>query len=122
MKKTYISFGICGALACIAVKAQTPTILPPSSRPITQEPTLGQRRDERPPDPEEVKRQKEREKAMNKERFSALKQDTDKLLQLATELKQSVDATTENKLSLEVIRKTEEIEKLAKKVRDKMKS
>lgn len=59
---------------------------------------------------------------MNKERFSALKQDTDKLLQLATELKQSVDATTENKLSLEVIRKTEEIEKLAKKVRDKMKS
>jgi hypothetical protein len=33
-----------------------------------------------------------------------------------------VDQASEDKLSLEVIRKTDEIEKLSKKVRDKMKS
>jgi len=53
-------------------------------------------------------------KEMNQERQANLKKDTDKLLQIATELKQKVDKTNENQLSLEVIRKTEEVEKLAK--------
>ena len=61
-------------------------------------------------------------KAMNQERQASLKKDTDKLLQIATELKQQVDKTNENQLSLEVIRKSEEVEKLAKAIRDKMKS
>jgi hypothetical protein len=56
----------------------------------------------------------------NKDRQASLKKDTAQLLQLATELKQAVDKTNENVLSLEVIRKTQEIEKLAKSVRDKM--
>ena len=47
--------------------------------------------------------------------------DTDKLFQLATELKAAVDKTNENLLSLEVVRKADEVEKLAKKVREKMK-
>jgi hypothetical protein len=59
---------------------------------------------------------------MNKERQGKLKQDTDKLLQLATELKQYVDKTNENILSIEVVKKTDEIEKLAKSVREKMKT
>jgi hypothetical protein len=63
----------------------------------------------------------EQAKAANKQRQSELKKDTDRLFQLASELKQKVDSTTENQLSLEVIHKTEEIEKLAKSVRDKMK-
>ncbi|HMK30420.1 MAG TPA: hypothetical protein VK473_12100 [Terriglobales bacterium] len=58
---------------------------------------------------------------MNKERQQNLKRDTDRLLQLATELKQSVDKSNENTLSLDVIKKAEEIEKLAKSVREKMK-
>ena len=57
----------------------------------------------------------------NKERQSSLKKDTDQLLQLATELKQSVDKTNEHVLSLDVIKKADEIEKLAKSVKDKMK-
>src|SRR5260370_40981438 len=61
-------------------------------------------------------------KEMNQERQASLKKDTDKLLQIATELKQQVDKTNENQLSLAVIRKTEEVEKLAKSSRDKMKS
>lgn len=65
--------------------------------------------------------QREMAKQRNKERQEALKKDTDRLFQLATELKQSVDKSNENVMSIDVIRKAEEIEKLAKQVKDKMK-
>jgi len=55
-----------------------------------------------------------------KERVAALKTDTDKLLKLSVELKTYVDKSDENVLSLNVIKKAEEIEKLAKSVKDKM--
>jgi hypothetical protein len=64
--------------------------------------------------------EKDREKQLNKERQAKLKADTDKLLKLATELKEYVDKTNENMLSLDVVRKADEIEKLAKSVKDKM--
>ena len=75
-----------------------------------------------PPDPALQKMQKEAEKQRNEKRQSELKRDTDQLYKLATELKKAVDTTNENVLSLEVIRKTEEIQKLAKSVHDKMKA
>ncbi len=56
-----------------------------------------------------------------KERVAALKNDTDKLLRLSVELKQSVDKSDKNVLSVNVIKKAEEIEKLARSVKDKMK-
>jgi len=55
------------------------------------------------------------------ERQAALKADTEKLMKLATELKQYVDKSNENVLSLDVLRKAEEIEKLAHSVKEKMK-
>jgi hypothetical protein len=61
------------------------------------------------------------EKKAAKERVAALKTDTDKLLKLSVELKQYVDKTDENVLSLDVIKKADEIEKLAHSVKDKMK-
>ena len=56
-----------------------------------------------------------------KERTAAIKSDTDKLLRLSVELKQSVDKSGENVLSLDEIKKAEEIEKLAHSVNEKMK-
>jgi len=56
-----------------------------------------------------------------KERVAALKHDTDKLLKLSVELKESVDRSDENVLSLDVVKKAEEIEKLAHSVKEKMK-
>jgi len=56
-----------------------------------------------------------------KERQAAIKRDTDKLLELATELKDNVDKSSENTLSMDVVKKAEEIEKLAKSVKEKMK-
>jgi hypothetical protein len=65
--------------------------------------------------------QREVAKKLNLQRQQALKRDSEKLLELATELKQYVDKTNEHILSLEVIRKADQIEKLAKSVREKMK-
>ena|SRR5438067_1872306 len=79
-------------------------------------------REDRTENSEDVRLRHEREKALNTKRQEDIKRDTDKLLKLATELKDNVDKTTENVLSLEVIKKAEEIEKLAKSVRDKMKA
>jgi|SRR3954462_2405997 hypothetical protein len=75
-----------------------------------------------PPDPALERMQKEAEKQRNEQRQSDLQRDTDQLYKLAGELKRSVDTTNEHVLSLEVIRKAEEIEKLAKSVRTKMKA
>ena len=74
------------------------------------------------PDPITADQQHKQAEARNKDRQSSLKKDTDQLLQLATELKQSVDKTNEHMLSLDVIKKTEAVEKLAKSIRDKMKA
>ena len=70
---------------------------------------------------DDVKRDNDRMKAMNKDRAKRIKRDTDKLLELATELKQYVDRTNENVMSVDVIKKADEVEKLAKNIREKMK-
>jgi len=64
---------------------------------------------------------REMAKKANLERQAALKNDTEKLLKLAEELKASVDKSSASVLSLEVLKKAEEIEKLARSVKDKMK-
>ncbi len=75
--------------------------------------------------PEDTHRQAEMEKEMakraNQERQAQLRRDTERLYRLSTELKQYVDKSSENTLSLEVIKKAEEIEKLAHSVKEKMK-
>lgn len=63
----------------------------------------------------------ERLKKANLERQEQLKNDTDKLVKLAGELKDYVDKSNENVLSLDVMKKADEIEKLAKSVKEKMK-
>lgn len=60
-------------------------------------------------------------KEANKKRQQEIRDDTDKLFQLATELKAAVDKSNENMLSIDVVRKADEVEKLAKRVKEKMK-
>jgi hypothetical protein len=59
--------------------------------------------------------------AANTERRKQITDDAARLLQLATELKKEVDKTDKDTLSVNVIRKAEMIEKLAKGVKQKMK-
>jgi hypothetical protein len=56
------------------------------------------------------------------QRQAQLRRDTDKLVALTAELKQNVDKTGPNILSMDVVKKAAEIEKLAKSVEDKMKN
>jgi len=73
-----------------------------------------------PPTPAEIELQRRMEKQRNQERFAKIKKDTDQLLELATQLKKSGDQASDQTLSLDVIRKAEQIEKLARQVRQKM--
>lgn len=59
--------------------------------------------------------------AANLERKRQIADDAARLLALATELKKEIDKTDKDTLSLDVIRKAETIEKLAKVVKEKMK-
>jgi|SRR5580704_2399125 hypothetical protein len=72
-------------------------------------------------DPWTAQQKRDMLKKQNSQRQQDIKKDTDQLLDLATELKQYVDKTNENIISLDVIKKAEQIEKLAKSVKDKMK-
>jgi hypothetical protein len=71
---------------------------------------------------ERAKMERDMAKKANRERQVQLQRDTDHLLKLANELKQYVDKTNEHTLSLDVVKKAEEIEKLARSVKEKMKS
>lgn len=106
-------------LALLSLILSIPAQSQPQDLPSDQLPGIGP-----PPppiSPEQRHIEHDRAKLMNKERFDSLKRDTDKLLELATELKQNVDRANENTLSLDVIKKADEIDKLAKQVREKMK-
>ncbi len=59
--------------------------------------------------------------AANIERRKQIADDSAKLLKLAADLKDEVDKTTKDTLSVSVIRKADEIEKLARAVKEKMK-
>jgi hypothetical protein len=74
-----------------------------------------------PDDPNRERAEKEMAKRANQEREAQLKRDTERLFKLATELKDYVDKSNENTLSLNVIKKADEIEKLAHSVKEKMK-
>ena len=74
-----------------------------------------------PRDEQQIRAEKARLKKANNARQAEIRKDTDKLLQLATQLKQYVDKSNENTLSLDVVKKADEIEKLAKNVKEKMK-
>lgn len=71
-------------------------------------------------DPMERQRLEKMEKARNADRQKQLQRDTDKLLSLAKELKEDVDKSNKDMLSVDVVKKAAEIEKLAKSVKDRM--
>jgi hypothetical protein len=83
-------------------------------------PPLMQSQRPTPEDEARARMEKDMAKKANQARWKQLKSDTDNLLKLSTELKEYVDKANENTLSLDVIKKAEEIEKLAHNVKDKM--
>ena len=99
--------------ACLSVAPQTSPLQFPQIPPLQQKPG---REDE-----QRLRIEKEMAKKANQARQADLKRDTEKLLKLSAELKEYVEKTNENMLSVDVVKKAEEIEKLAHSVKDKMK-
>ena len=73
-----------------------------------------------PPDPGRVRMQEEQTKRGNDEPQKKLVADTAKLYELAGELKEQVGESDKNTLSVDVVKKAEEIERLARSVKEKM--
>lgn len=73
-------------------------------------------------DPMRAHMDEERMKAMNDDRHKRLAADVERLLALSNELKSDVDKANKDELSVEVIRKAAEIEKLAHDVQSRMKN
>ena len=66
--------------------------------------------------------QHKQEKLRQDERQKRLVSDSDKLLTLATQLHEDVAKTDKNILSIDVIRRADEIEKLARNVKERMRN
>jgi hypothetical protein len=62
-----------------------------------------------------------REKQRQEEAFNKLKEDADKFYEAAGELKSMVEKTNPHTYSLQIIKKTEELEKMLKDIRRKVK-
>ncbi len=65
--------------------------------------------------------QKQQARAANEQRQFEIKRDTEKMFQLTTELKESLEKSGQNLMSMDDIKKVEQIEKLAHGVKSKMK-
>lgn len=74
-----------------------------------------------PPDDRMIRAEEDQAKMRNVDRQKQLVEETQKLVALANELKLEVDKSSKDTLSLDVIRKADEIEKLAHSVKEKMK-
>ena len=111
-----IPFAVCFLLIVLAGLQAKPSFCQDVNRPLPPFPDQTG-----PVDPDQEKRAHELEKKANQERQAQLKRDTETLLRLATELKQDVDKSSENTLSIDVIQKAGQIEKLARSIKDKMK-
>lgn len=64
----------------------------------------------------------DRTKMINEDRHKRLQSDVDKLVSLTSQLKTDVAKAEKDELSLDVIRKAQEIEKLAHDVQNRMKN
>ena len=87
-----------------------PGILPPMETPGSMDGGIRARMEEN------------RVKSANDDRHKRLASDVDKLVSLTNELKADLDKATRDELSLDVIRKAQEIEKLAHDVQNRMKN
>ena len=111
--------------------AQAPCSMPPCSTSTTGQGRGAQSNQSQPPlspglnepadGPLNPQLERDQSKMRNVDRQKQLVADTDRLLSLANELKSEVDKSNQNTLSLDVIKKADEIEKLAHNVKEKMK-
>ena len=103
-----------------AAQQQTPGVLPPLSAPTTPTaPGLGST--EPGPDPLRESMHEQLIRQANEQRHKRMLDDANKMVQLSNELKADVEKTQKDELSMEVLKKAAEVEKLAHDVQQRMK-
>jgi hypothetical protein len=117
----------CGKKVCLFVLLGLLANGPPArTRAQTLDQRVGRRGQltgtDEPPDPAAIQMQERQRKSLNALRQKQLVSDADKLLRLAGELKSEVGGPEKSATSTAALRKADEIEKLAKSVRDKMRA
>ena len=104
------------------VQQQPRTGTPPASQSGIPDLNAGKPEEDTPAIPMRERMRISAERAHAEDRRKRMLADTDKLLALSAELKADIEKTTRDELSLEVIRKAGEIEKLAHDVQQRMKN
>jgi len=112
----FVIIALSGAIARTQRVGQAPVpVIPTAQDPYPQDPNKPKGEDL--PNPVAGKQAEMR----NDERQKRLVSDTEKLLALATELHHDVGRTDKHILSVDVVKRAEEIEKLARSVKERMK-
>lgn len=111
-------FGVAILLLSFFVVSARAQLIPGEGPAISANPVPGQTQPEQTE--QDAKLQQNLAILRQKKRFEEVKRDSQKLLELATELNQYVDKSGENILSLDVMRKADEMEKLARQVKNNM--
>ncbi len=109
-------------LACVLIPVAA-CAQQPQPVPSVRQPALSDDSDSLsspPRDPEQVRMLREMSKDRNAQRQKEIVADTNQLMDLVRQLKNAVDKSNKNELSLSVVNTAAEIEKLAKSVKDKM--
>jgi hypothetical protein len=114
----FLGAALVAAPSVGAAKAQQSTTVP-GTKPPGMPPIDGERPDDGN-DPMLAQQKASRARAMAEDRQKHIVDETAKLLQLATELKAAVDKSNKNELSLDVVKKADDIEKLAHDVKLRM--
>ena len=113
MLRRFAVLALVLSLAGVCSNAQPPVPQAPASQAHPGKPPE--------PTPEEVRRDQKMKEELAKQRYQQMRRDTEQLVLLSNQLKRYVDTAGEHTLSVEVIKKAEEIEKLAHSIRTKMK-
>jgi hypothetical protein len=110
------------ALCCLGapVTRAQQTYPVPSALPASPAQSTDGTPDPAPRDPEQARILHEMSRDRNAERQKEIVADTNQLMELIKQLKQSVDKSNKDELSLSVVNTAAEIEKLAKSVKQKM--
>lgn len=125
------AIGMLASVGMLASSQQQPPMQPngnvnPDNTPNPDKPILSPAANRLPDANERMQMdqqqtRKDKFEAANAIRRKQISEDAAKLLELATELKSAVDKTDKDTLSIDVIRKADTIERLAKGVKEKMK-
>ncbi len=97
--------------------AQEP-VLPTSSEPASGKADVPQQEPPSNPPPSPPGLTPKQQRDLLKENFEKMKRQADELSSLAKSLREELDKSNENVLSLKIVEKADKIEKLAKKIRD----